>query len=64
MAAGAACASGSLEPSHVLLAMGVPPELGRGSIRFSLGGSTSAEEIDRVLDLLPSVVERVRAETA
>jgi cysteine desulfurase len=64
VAAGAACASGSLEPSHVLLAMGIAPELGRGAIRFSLGAPTRAEEIDRVLDVLPSVVQQVRASAA
>ncbi len=58
---GAACASGSLEPSHVLLAMGVPRALAGASLRLSLGFSTHEDEIDRVLDLLPVVVERVRS---
>ncbi len=62
VAAGAACASGSLEPSHVLLAMGLPPELGRGSIRFSFGLGNGEQDVDRVIDVLPAVVERVRAE--
>ncbi len=60
---GAACASGSLEPSHVLLAMGVPSALASASLRFSLGFDTREDEIERVLDLLPVVVERVRAES-
>ena len=62
VASGAACASGSTEPSHVLLAMGIRPELAGGSIRFSLGFDTQADQIDRVLDVLPAIVERVRAE--
>ena len=60
VASGAACASGSTEPSHVLLGMGIAPEVGLGSIRFSLGVGTSPEQIDRVLALLPETVERVR----
>jgi cysteine desulfurase len=63
VAAGAACASGSIEPSHVLLAMGLSPELGRGSIRFSFGLGNGEQDVDRVLDVLPGVVERVRAES-
>ena len=63
VAAGAACASGSLEPSHVLLAMGVSPELGRGAIRFSFGLGNAPEDVDRVIDILPGVVERVREES-
>jgi cysteine desulfurase len=60
VASGAACASGSTEPSHVLVAMGVPALLGRGAIRFSLGFDTTGDEIERVLEVLPGVVERVR----
>ena len=60
VASGAACASGSLEPSHVLLAMGVPAEIGGGSLRFSLGFDTSDGEIARVLAVLPDVVARER----
>ena len=63
VASGAACHSGSTEPSHVLLAMGVPVELGAGAVRFSLGPETRLEEIERVLDVLPSLVERVRSAT-
>ena len=58
---GSACTSGSVEPSHVLLAMGVPMKLALGSIRFSLGTENSKEEIDYLLDLLPPIVERIRS---
>ncbi len=57
---GAACASGTLEPSHVLLAMGLPPERAAASVRFSLGSTTTDAEIDRVLEVLPPLVEQVR----
>ncbi|MBN1798519.1 MAG: cysteine desulfurase [Spirochaetales bacterium] len=57
---GSACSSGSLEPSHVLLATGVGPELAHGSIRFSLGRETTEDEIDYVLDKLPAVIAKVR----
>jgi cysteine desulfurase len=58
---GSACTSGSLEPSHVLRAMGLPYTILHGSIRFSLSRFTSETEIDRVLSLLPEIVERLRA---
>ncbi len=58
--AGAACASGALEPSHVLLAMGLPPETARGAVRFSLGHSTTEADIDAVLEVFPKIVERLR----
>jgi cysteine desulfurase len=58
---GSACASGSTEPSHVLAAMGLSPERIAGSIRFSLGWATTAEEIEEALRRIPPVVERVRA---
>jgi cysteine desulfurase len=57
---GAACHSGSTEPSPVLLAMGVPEELARAALRFSLGPSNTAAELERVLECLPPVVARVR----
>ncbi len=57
---GSACASGSLEPSHVLMATGVGPELAHGSIRFSLGLTTTDEEIDYVLEQMPPVIKRLR----
>ena len=59
--AGAACASGALEPSHVLLAMGYSPTEARSAVRFSLGYTTTGEEIDHVLAVMPKVVERLRA---
>jgi cysteine desulfurase len=58
---GSACASGSLEPSHVLLATGVEPELAHGSIRFSLGRETSVADVDYVLETLPPVMRKIRA---
>ncbi|GIX47588.1 MAG: cysteine desulfurase IscS [Candidatus Tectimicrobiota bacterium] len=58
---GSACSSGSLEPSHVLKAMGVPAEFLHGALRFSLGRSTTREEIEYVLAILPGIVERARA---
>ena len=58
---GSACASGSSEPSHVLVAMGLSPERIAGSIRFSLGWATIPEEIDETLRRVPPVVERVRS---
>ena len=61
VSAGAACSSGALEPSHVLEAMGRKPEIDGGGIRFSLGVGTTEAEIERVLDLLPEVVDRIRA---
>jgi cysteine desulfurase len=57
---GSACASGSLEPSHVLLATGLPMECAHGSIRISLGRENTADEIDSVLDTLPHVIGRIR----
>lgn len=58
---GSACTSGSLEPSHVLIAMGLTHELSHGSVRFSLGKSNTAEEIDFLLETMPPIVERMRA---
>jgi cysteine desulfurase len=58
---GSACTTASLEPSHVLLAMRVPHELARGSLRLTLGKGNTMEEIDRVLDVLPRAVEKLRA---
>lgn len=57
---GAACTSGSVQPSAVLLALGQTPELAREAIRFSLGRTTTIDEIDRVLATLPAVVDRAR----
>jgi cysteine desulfurase len=57
---GSACTSGSLDPSHVLLAMGYPHEIAHGSLRLSLSRYTTEEEIDRVLEVLPPIVQRLR----
>ncbi|MFY9977016.1 MAG: aminotransferase class V-fold PLP-dependent enzyme, partial [Candidatus Sulfotelmatobacter sp.] len=57
---GAACSSGAVEPSHVLIAMGLTRERSRASIRFSLGKQTTAEEIDFALALVPETVARLR----
>ena len=57
---GAACSSGAIEPSHVLVAMGLHPEQARASIRFSLGKQTKAEDIDFALALIPETVARLR----
>jgi len=57
---GSACTSGSLEPSHVLISMGLKPERCHGSIRFTLGRSTTEEEIDKVLEVLPPIIEKLR----
>jgi cysteine desulfurase len=58
---GSACTSGSLEPSHVLRAMGVPFTAAHGSIRFSLSVYNTEEEIDYVLTNLPPIIDRLRA---
>jgi cysteine desulfurase len=57
--AGAACSSGSLDPSPVLLAMGVPPQVAHGSVRFSLSRETTGEQIDRALTIVPQVVRKL-----
>lgn len=61
VSSGSACTSSSLEPSHVLLACGYPHEIAHGSIRFSLGKWTTEEEILRVAEVFPKVVEKLRA---
>jgi cysteine desulfurase len=60
---GSACSSGALEPSHVLRAMGFSPHRTQNSIRFSLGYGNTDDEVDRVLALLPGIVDRLRALT-
>jgi cysteine desulfurase len=57
---GSACASGALDPSHVLLAIGVGRDLAKGSLRFSLGRASTEADVDAVVDALPEVVERAR----
>jgi len=61
---GSACSTGSTEPSHVLLAMGVPSALAASAVRFSLGRETTEAEIDRVIAVFPGVVTKVRQLTA
>jgi len=58
---GSACSSGTLEPSHVLNAMGVPIERAHGSLRLTTGRSNTEEEMARVLEALPAVIDRLRA---
>ena len=60
VSSGSACSSGSLEPSHVILALGVKEELAHSSIRFSLGKDTTQEEMDYTFDVLKASVERLR----
>ena len=57
---GSACSSGTLEPSHVLVAMGIDTVLAQGTLRFSMGRGTTQEEVDRVLEVLPPITERLR----
>ena len=57
---GSACSSGALEPSHVLMAMGLSHELANGAIRFSLGRDNTDDDIDRLMDILPKSVARLR----
>ena len=57
---GSACSTGAVEPSHVLVAMGVPRDLALGTVRFSLGRETTREDIDRAVEVVPSVVAKVR----
>ncbi|GFN23212.1 MAG: cysteine desulfurase NifS [Thermoanaerobacteraceae bacterium] len=58
---GSACTSGSLDPSHVLLAMGIPHEIAHGSVRMTLGRDNTEEDIDYVLEVLPEIIERLRS---
>jgi cysteine desulfurase len=58
VSSGSACASGAVEPSHVIRAMGFDEEHARGAIRVSTGWSTTADEVDRFLEVLPEVVAR------
>jgi len=58
---GSACTSASLEPSHVLLAMGIPPEVAHGSLRLTLGHENSEEDVDYLLEILPGIVKRLRS---
>ena len=58
---GSACTSASLEPSHVLLALGIPPEVAHGSLRLTLGRENTEEDVDYVLEILPGIVQKLRA---
>lgn len=58
---GSACSTGAVEPSHVLVAMGIPRELALGAIRFSLGRESTREDVDRAVEVVPTVVAKVRA---
>ncbi len=57
---GSACTSGSVDPSHVLLAMGLPPEVAHGSLRLTLGKGNTDEDIDTILNTVPGIVEKLR----
>lgn len=57
---GSACTSGSLDPSHVLLAIGLPHEIAHGSVRMSIDHNNTEEEIDHVIDTLPKIIQRLR----
>ena len=58
---GSACSSANLEPSHVLLALGVPPEQAHGSLRFTLGRENTETDVEQVLEVLPGIVAKLRA---
>lgn len=60
VSSGSACSSGSLDPSHVLLAMGVPIEISHGSIRFSFGKDNTMEEVDYTVDKLKETIAKLR----
>ena len=57
---GSACTSGSLDPSHVLLAIGLPHEVAHGSLRISFGDYNTMEDVDYILEVLPQIIERLR----
>lgn len=60
VSSGSACTSGSLEPSHVLIAMGIPHEIAHGNIRFSFGKFNSEKDIEKVKEVLPKVIKKLR----
>ena len=64
VSSGSACSSGSLDPSHVLLAIGLSHEVAHGSLRFSLGAENTREDVLYVVEILPEIVERLRKMSA
>ena len=58
---GSACTSGSLEPSHVMIALGIPVATAQGAIRFSLGRANTEADVDYVLEELPPIIRRLRS---
>ena len=58
---GSACTSGSLDPSHVLLAIGLPHEIAHGSLRLTFGEKNTKEDVKYLLDVLPPIIERLRS---
>jgi cysteine desulfurase len=60
VSSGSACSTGAVEPSHVLVAMGIPRELALGTIRFSLGRESTGADVDRAVEVFPAVVDKVR----
>ncbi len=58
---GAACSSGAIEPSHVLTAIGLSPDEARSSLRFSLGRTTTEDEIEAAINIIPAAVQRLRS---
>jgi cysteine desulfurase len=58
---GSACTSASLDPSHVLLAMGIPTELAHGSLRLTLGKENTQDDVDTIAQALPGIIEKLRA---
>ncbi len=57
---GSACSAGALEPSHVLLALGMSPELAKSSLRLSMGSGTTEEEVDYLIKTIPEIIEDLR----
>jgi len=60
VSSGSACTSKTLDPSHVIVAMGMPYEAAHGSIRFTLGKRNSKEEVDKLMEVLPEIIEKLR----
>lgn len=58
---GSACTSGSLDPSHVLLSIGLPHEIAHGSLRLTINEDTTEEDVDYILSVIPNVVKKLRA---